>query len=125
MICTVNTCQRCWNTNEKDIPLELRKQDTQIDLEKMKKSGYMLQNFAVFVDMSATDNPLEEALRTIALYYEQMEKNADIASPVPAASEITKNNSAGKMSALLTLRRAESVRENRISCLLCISSACG
>lgn len=82
---------------------ELRVQDTQIDLEKMKKSGYMLQNFAVFVDMSATDNPLEEALRMIALYYEEMAKNADLISPVRSFSEITENISAGKMSALLTL----------------------
>lgn len=82
---------------------DLRDQDTQIDLEKMRKSGYMLQNFAVFVDMSATDNPLEEALRMISLYYEQMEKNADIISPVRSFSEIADNSSAGKMSALLTM----------------------
>lgn len=82
---------------------ELRDQDTQVDLEKMKKSDYMLQNFAVFVDMSATENPLEEALRMIDLYYEQLEKNADMISPVLSYGDILANISVGKMSALLTL----------------------
>ena len=82
---------------------QLRKQDTQIDLEKMKASGYLLQNFAVFVDMSDADDPLKEALRTIDLFYDQMEQNADLIAPVRSFDDIKKNMDNGKMSALLTL----------------------
>lgn len=82
---------------------KLRNQSTQLDLERMKTSGYLLQNFAVFVNMSDTDNPLEEALHMIHLYYEEMAENSDLILPVHTYREIEENASAGKMSALLTL----------------------
>lgn len=41
----------------------------------MKKGGYLLQNFALFVELSEKKDPLEEVLELADLYYEQMEKN--------------------------------------------------
>lgn len=90
-------CQR------KNQHCSMRNQDTQITFEKMKNSGYILQNFAAFVDMGETDNPLEEALRMANLFYEQMERNRDIIAPVRSWKDIEHNIALGKMSALLTL----------------------
>lgn len=81
----------------------IRNQDTQITFEKMKNSGYILQNFAAFVDMGEADDPLEEALRMVNLFYEQMEQNRDLIAPVRSWQDIEHNMNSGKMSALLTL----------------------
>lgn len=88
-------------------PYALRSCDTQIDLDKMKKSDYMVQNFAIFVDLASTDNPLEEALRMIRLYYEQLEQNSDLILPAYSYQDILENDAKGKMSALLTLEEGE------------------
>lgn len=81
----------------------LRQNRLHVDLEKMKKGGYLLQNFALFVELSEKKDPLEEVLELADLYYEQMEKNADLIRPVYRYDEIEKNARDGFMSALLTI----------------------
>ena len=56
-------------------PSELRENNAHIDLLRMKKAGYLLQNFAVFTPLGYVDNPMAFALRAIDKYYEEMEKN--------------------------------------------------
>ena len=82
---------------------DLRRQDTQINFEKMKKSGYLLQNFAAFVDMGESENPLEDALRMTDLFYRQTEANRDLIVPVRSWEDIERCRAQGKMAALLTL----------------------
>lgn len=98
-----DTLYESLSRQRKDQHCSMRNQDTQITFEKMKNSGYLLQNFAAFVDMGETDNPLEEALRMTSLFYEQMELNRDIIAPVRSWQDIEQNMALGKMSALLTL----------------------
>ena len=43
------------------IPCELLKNDLHVDLEKMKKADYLVQNFALFVEQGSCENPYEEA----------------------------------------------------------------
>lgn len=81
----------------------LRQNRLHVDLEKMKKGGYLLQNFALFVELSEKKDPLEEVLELADLYYEQMEKNADLIRPAYRYDEIEKNARDGFMSALLTI----------------------
>lgn len=83
--------------------ISLRTQDTQINFEKMKRSGYLLQNFAAFVDMGESGDPLEDALRMADLFYRQMEAGRDIIAPARSWSDVEYNRSQGKMSAFLTL----------------------
>ena len=60
---------------------DLRTQDTQVNFEKMKQSGYLLQNFAAFVDLDNAENPLEEALRMADLFYRQLDAHSDLIAP--------------------------------------------
>lgn len=74
-----------------------------IDLKKLQKGGYLLQNFALYVDSKAVENPLETALAMTDLYYQELEKNRDIIRPVFTYKDIETNQKAGKISAMLTL----------------------
>lgn len=83
--------------------VELRSNDLNIDIEKMKKGDYLLQNFAMFVNLQNVKNPLEECLSLIDCFYEELEKNKDSLSLVLNYDDIIKNSNDGKMSALLTI----------------------
>ncbi|MBD5459731.1 MAG: membrane dipeptidase [Lachnospiraceae bacterium] len=74
-----------------------------IDVEKMRKSGYLLQNFALFVDLAHCGDPWDMVQRLHRVYREQMEQNADWIAPVYRFDDIDKNSRAGKISALLTV----------------------
>lgn len=80
----------------------LRENYHHLDLTKMHKGNYLMQCFAVFVDKEYCDKPLYEAMRLINLFYEELEKNSDIISPVYCYADIEANRRAGKMSAMLT-----------------------
>lgn len=74
-----------------------------VDVEKMQKSGYLLQNFALFVEKEACGDPWEKVQQLYALYREQMEQNDRWIAPVYCYDDIEKNSRAGKISALLTV----------------------
>lgn len=74
-----------------------------VDLVRMKKGGAMLQNFALYVNMGKTREPLEEALRMADLYYGELRANEDWVAPVYSFADIGKNRREGKISALLTV----------------------
>ena len=40
--------------------ISLLKNNLHMDLQKMKQADYLLQNFAMFVELSACENPYEE-----------------------------------------------------------------
>lgn len=81
----------------------LRKNKNHLDLEKMQKGDYLLQNFAMFVDTDRPEDPLEAVLHLIDLYQQEMEANRDIIGRVTSYEDIERNSAAGKMSALLSV----------------------
>ena len=81
--------------------------DTQISLSKMQAGDYLLQNFAIFVNLGETDSPLPEALEMILLFESEMEKHADLIRPVRSYADIEQNQADGVMSALLTGEEGE------------------
>lgn len=81
----------------------LYENDRHIDLCKLKKGNALLQNFAMFVEWKKCGNPKEEVLKMAELFYEEMEKNKEIAAPVRTYADILKNEKEGKISALLTI----------------------
>lgn len=81
----------------------LRENQIHIDLKRMKRSGYMLQNFALFVQLKKVDDPWESVCRLYELYEKELEQNSDLIAPVYRFSNIAENEKAGKMSALLTV----------------------
>lgn len=81
----------------------LRRSSFHVDLEKLLKGGYLLQNFALFVESRSVENPLETALAMADLYYQELEKNTDIICPVFSYEDIEENQKNGRISAMLTL----------------------
>lgn len=96
-----------------------------VDLETLQKSGYLLQNFALFVNLQgiplsedlaarqadlyhrAMDcrgkDPLEEVLTLADLYWQELAQNTDIAQPVLSFQEMEQARQAGKVACLLTV----------------------
>ena len=81
----------------------LRESGLHVDLLRMKGSRYLIQNFALFVQLRKEGDPWERVCRLHELYEEEMAENSDLIAPVLCFSDIEKNDRAGKMSALLTV----------------------
>lgn len=81
----------------------LRNNTLHIDLERMRGSGYLLQNFALFVDAGEKYSPWDEVCALYEVYREELAANEDIVAPVYRFEDIAKNRAAGKLSALLTV----------------------
>lgn len=88
-------------------PYGLECSKNQITLPRMQQSGYLLQNFAAYVNLAQAENPLLEALELIDLFYTELEKHADAIRPAHSWADIEKNQADGVMSALLTGEEGE------------------
>ena len=90
--------------------ISLRKNNLNVDLERMKKGDYLIQNFAIFLDLEdpmLAGSPFRYAMKMADVFYREMEKNKDWIRPVTKYDEIEENRKNGKMSALLTLEEGE------------------
>jgi membrane dipeptidase len=97
-------CDAIWKIDlarEKNEKISLAKSALQIDEEKLVKGGYFAQCFAIYIPNKFL-NPYERCLNAIDLYYEEL-KNCVNLSPVYEFSDFVKNNSAGKISSILTM----------------------
>ncbi len=81
----------------------LRCNDGHLDLLRMKKSGYILQNFALFVNKGDCEDPWEQVIALLSLYEEEIQRNRDLIEPVYCYEDIAVNESRGLLSALLTV----------------------
>lgn len=81
----------------------LKSNNLHLDLIKMQKADYLVQNFAMFVSLKEYDNPLEHCLKLIDLFYKELHKNQDNIALALNYEDIIRNQQAGKMSALLTI----------------------
>ncbi len=80
----------------------LKKNNLSVDIEKMKQGGYMLQVFAAFTDMKEGDN-LVNCLKTIDIFYNEIEANKEDIGMVLSYNDILKNIEKNRMSALLSI----------------------
>ena len=108
------------------LPGQLRTgEGAHVTLEKLQRSGYLLQNFALFVNLQGetpppgegagaedlyrlsmgcrAGSPLEEVLTLADLYWTEMEANEDLAVPVRSFQEMERARQAGKIACLLTV----------------------
>lgn len=92
-------CER----RKKGEDLCLRRNALHLDLEKMRKGDYGLQNFAVYVHLGRTEDPFRQAMEMIDTFYEEMEANRDLIGAVRSYEDIRKNWEEGRMSAMLTM----------------------
>ncbi|MBR2121924.1 MAG: membrane dipeptidase [Lachnospiraceae bacterium] len=82
---------------------DLYENSMRIDLKKLRKGGWLLQNFACFVFLREGISPFEEANGMIDTFEKQMALYPDIIRPVTNCAQIEENRKAGIMSAMLTL----------------------
>lgn len=81
----------------------LLKNDCHIDLERMKKGEYCLQNFALFTELTRHERPFEYCMKLVDLFYTEIAKHEDLIGVVTCYEDIERNRKEGKMSALLTI----------------------
>lgn len=78
--------------------------DLMIDLKKMRRGDYGLQNFALYTNLErARERPFEYCMELLDTFYTEMEACADMIGIVKSYEDIHANWRAGKMSALLTI----------------------
>lgn len=74
-----------------------------VNLEKLRSSGYYLQNFALFVNLAQTDDPWGAVLTLAELYISEVEKNRDWVTPCHTLADLEKARAEEKIAAVLTV----------------------
>ena len=98
-----DTISQLYDIKESGEDISLTKNRLHLDIEKMKKSNYMLQVFASYVDLGSNNKPLESCLSYIDLLYNEVERNKDSIGIVYTYEDILRNIEKNKMSALLSI----------------------
>lgn len=93
-------------------PVSLRENDLHIDLEKLKKGDYLVQNFAMFVNLKRRENPFEWCMELADAYYDEIGRNEDLIRPAFTYEDIVRNQEDGRMSAVLTIEEGGVLRGN-------------
>lgn len=107
-----DTIGELWKAEKAGKPISLRSNSLHIDLEKMQKGDYLLQNFAMFVFLGREKDPLVNVLEMIDVYNRAMAENADLIAPVLRFEDIEKNRAAGKLSGMLTIEEGAVLKGN-------------
>lgn len=74
-----------------------------LDLLRMRESGYLLQNFALFVNVGACENPWEELCALYRLYEQELSRYHEVIRQVLCYEDIAVNEREGYLSAMLTV----------------------
>lgn len=107
-----DTIGELWKAEKAGKPISLRSNSLHIDLEKMQKGDYLLQNFAMFVFLGREKDPLVNVLEMIDVYNRAMAENSDLIAPVLRFEDIEKNRAAGKLSGMLTIEEGAVLKGN-------------
>lgn len=83
--------------------ISLRRNDMHLDLERMRSGDYLLQNFALFVNLGKCHDPWDEVCELYDLYHAELERNDEFIAPLWRYEDISANEAAGRMSAMLTV----------------------
>lgn len=81
----------------------LRTNCLQLDLMRMKKAEYVLQNFAIFINTAKSKNPYQDCLDNIEFFRKEIKSNQDLISQISTYKELRSNLEQNKMSAMLTI----------------------
>lgn len=101
-----DTLMEIYNHRKRNEECGILANDLHIDLAKMKRGDYALQNFAVFAhkeDLAGVMPLPEYAFRLIDIFYTEMRKYPDQIGIVKNYQDIVANMEKGKLSALLTM----------------------
>ena len=98
-----DTISRIWESRRSGKAQQLSANSLHMDIQKMKKANYMLQNFAMYIDLKKDLDPFEYVCSLIDIFYEEMEKNKSDIRVIKTYKEIMENDKCEKISALLTI----------------------
>ena len=104
-----DTISEIWESRKQSVsqnggsPQQLSRNDLHIDIRKMKKAGYLLQNFALYVDLKKGLDPFEYVLELIDVFRDEMVKNKYDIGVINTYDYIIAIERHGKMSALMTI----------------------
>ena len=98
-----DTISELWESRRSGNPQQLSENNLHVDIKKMKKADYMLQNFAMYIDLKKDLDSFEYVCSLIDVFYEEMQKNKNDIRVIKTYEEIPQNEKNGKMSALLTI----------------------
>ena len=82
---------------------DLRRSSLQIDMEKLRKGGCFIQDFALYVDMGAVDDPWARYERLLAEYRKQAALCGEELMPILSAADVDRCAAEGKIGALLSI----------------------
>ncbi|MDD3809421.1 MAG: membrane dipeptidase [Erysipelotrichaceae bacterium] len=102
-----DTITRLYFDDEDD---QLRENECHLDLQKLESGDYLLQNFAIFLDMTEYENLDDLTKKIIAYYYEQLEANKERIKPVFKYDDLDHS----KLNALLTVEDSELIPYERL-----------
>lgn len=103
-----DTISRLLHQQREGQPTTLRQgEPLEVNLTKLRHSGYLLQNFALFVDLHAphtqATSPWAELQALARCYWQEVERNRDWLHPVLSAKDLDRAKAAGKLAAVLTV----------------------
>ncbi len=90
----------------------LSKNGFHIDLGKLEQAGYVLQTFALFMDLRQREDVYENCMEQYRLFQEEMERNKDRISHITTYDQYLENRKLGKLSALLSIEEGAACKES-------------
>lgn len=111
-----DTISELLHAKERGEQVSILENHLDIDLHRMQKGDYLLQNFAMFVHLGREDDPFHAAMKLVDLFYTELEAYSDQIGIVRSWKEIEENRKVGKMSAMLTLEEGGICRGD-LACL--------
>ena len=82
---------------------ELKSNDLQIDINKLKAGNYLAQVFAMFVYLKGNPNPFKTCDEMIDLFYSELEKNKDVIKIALTYDDVLINQQNGLVNAILSI----------------------
>ncbi len=102
-----DTITRLMETESQEYGNSLKKNELHIDIERLKKSKYMLQTFAIFTPYHVVGGRVQCAKKGIERFHFEIEKNKDDIELIHCYNDILKNSNNNKISALLSLEEGD------------------
>ena len=98
-----DTISEIWESRKIGKPQQLFQNSLHVDIQKMQKAHYLLQNFALYIDLKKGIDPFAYVSELVDVFQDEMQKNEKYICPVKTYGEIIANEKQGKMSALMTI----------------------
>lgn len=98
-----DTISRLWEVREQGLKETLWENKGHIDIKRMKESGYLVQNFALFIDKEKYKDVWERVNQLLYFFQEEIEANKEYIAIAKNFADILENKKKGKISALLTV----------------------